>query len=208
MEQLEYNTQREPLRIKEYGRNIQQLVQHLKTVKDLEKRDKIAERVVNMMAQTNPQHKNNPEFIQKLWNHLYQIADYDINLSAEITVKNPETEKKALPELTYPQTNPKYKHYGKGIELMIQEALKLEGEKKEAYTKLILAYMKSAYRNWAKDNVNDDNIYADLEMMSNNQLTVDRTQRIYSSPSGNNNNRNNKGGKKNNNRRNFKKRSK
>lgn len=210
METLEYNTQRDLLKIKEYGRNVQQMVLHLKTVEDSEKRNKLAAAIVKMMAQTNPQQKNNPDFQQKLWNHLFQIADYKLDIEHEITVTEPEEGFKDIPKLAYPKKNPRYRHYGKGVELMIEEALILEGEKQEAYVKLILSYMKSAYLNWSKDNVNDENIYSDLDMMSKSQLPMNRTQRIYAvapSPSSSKGKSNNykKNNQSNSNKRNFKK---
>ncbi len=73
--ELEYNTSREILKIKEYGRNVQNMIAHIKNIEDDKERNDLAECIVNMMIQTDPTHKQNPEFIQKLWNHLYTIAE-------------------------------------------------------------------------------------------------------------------------------------
>jgi len=208
MEELQYNTGRDHLKIREYGRNVQELIQHIKGIEDSEKRNKLATYMANMMAAMNPQQKNNEEFKQKIWNHIYQIADFDIDLEKEFTIDKPISEIE-IPHLDYPKTNPKYRHYGKSIELMIQEAIKMEDqEKKAAYTKLILAYMKTAYLNWSKDSVTDETIFSDLELMSEGKLEFDKEQRIYS-PGGSNKPNNNHRRNNNNNRRNnnYKKRS-
>ena len=77
---MEYNSQHDQLKISEYGRNIQNMINYAKTVEDQEKRQRIVEGIIQLMMQITPQSKNVAEYKQKLWNHLLYIADYDLNV--------------------------------------------------------------------------------------------------------------------------------
>lgn len=205
---LDYNTSREDLKIKEYGRNVQNLIQYIKTITDEKERNEYAEVIVNMMAQTDPSQKQNPEFIQKLWNHLYYIADFDLDIDHEVQKISTEP-MKAKDKLNYPSNRPRNRHYGATVEFMISKAIELEeGEEKEVYIRTIVSYMKSAYKNWSKENVSDETIVSDLERISEGQLTFSSEDKIYSpipdvnTPGNNNRNKNNNNRNRNNNNRN------
>lgn len=197
--ELEYNTAREDLKIKEYGRNVQNMIAHIKHIEDDKERNDLAECIVNMMAATDLQQKQNPEFIQKLWNHLYTIAGGEINLERNVEMVSHEP-MKSTDKLDYPSSKPKRRHYGSTIETMIKEAMKLEeGETKDVYVRTIVSYMKASYKNWSKENVADESIISDLELMSDGKLTYDREGKIFTPHSNNNNNRSNNNNRRNNN---------
>ena len=89
MKNMEYNSEKEPMVISEYGRNVQNLINYAKTVEDKELRQKYAERIVALMYQMNPQNRNINNYRAKLWSHLVRIANYEIDIDA------PKPEKKA-----------------------------------------------------------------------------------------------------------------
>jgi hypothetical protein len=197
--ELEYNTSREILKIKEYGRNVQNMIAHIKNIEDDKERNDLAECIVNMMIQTDPAHKQNPEFIQKLWNHLYTIAEGEIKLDKEVALVSHEP-MQSDDKLPYPSSKPKRRHYGSIIENMVKEACELEdGDIKDVYVRTIVSYMKSAYKNWSKENVADETIISDLELMSDGKLTYDRDGVIFTPPSNDKNNNNNRRNNNNNN---------
>ena len=81
-EGLKYNTERDKLIISEYGRNIQIMIQHLLEIEDREKRTEAAHFIVSVMAQMNPQVKESNDYIHKLWDHLYIISDYKLDVDS------------------------------------------------------------------------------------------------------------------------------
>lgn len=173
---MEYNSQREELIIPEYGRHIQKLIQHAKTIENDEERQAVAEQIVQLMLQMNPQSKTMEDYRDKLWRHLFRIADYEINVVppngevplAEERFKKPE-------QLRYPETEAQYRHYGHSVQQLIKKCLAMEpGPKREAFKNVIASYMKLAYKTWNKDYyVSDDVIKADLNTLSGGQLTMD-----------------------------------
>ncbi|WP_235298600.1 DUF4290 domain-containing protein [Portibacter marinus] len=171
---MEYNTEKDPLVISEYGRNVQNLINYAKTVEDKEQRQKYAERIVALMYQMNPDNKNINNYRAKLWSHLLRIADYDIEVDApedsilaKEDVVKPET-------LSYPRTVRRYRHYGSNVMALIEKAIAMEeGPKKDAFAETIARYMKLAYRTWNREHyVSDEIIIEDLEKISKGKLKL------------------------------------
>jgi len=179
---MEYNTQKDRLRISEYGRNVQNMLEYAKTIEDDEKRQKTVDDVVKLMLMMNPQTKNVAEYQEKLWKHVYYIAKYDLEGVVPPTGKVPSPEDDAVrPDaLGYPAYKTRYRHYGHNVQILINKALKMEDEeKKEEFTKVIAAYMKLAYKTWNMNaNVNDNVIRADLKEISDGQLSLNEDEPI------------------------------
>jgi len=178
---MEYNSEREELIIPEYGRHIQKLIQYARTVEDDKERQAVAEQVVQLMMQMNPQSKTMEDYRDKLWRHLFRIAEYDIKVvppsgdvpTADELFKKPE-------QLKYPETEAQYRHYGHNVQQMIKKCLAMEpGPKRDAYKNVIASYMKLAYKTWNKEYyVSDDVIKADLGALSGGELTIDEEATI------------------------------
>jgi hypothetical protein len=171
--ELEYNTSRNKLVISEYGRHIQKLVEHAIEIKDKKDRQRFVEGVINIMGDLNPHLRDVADFKHKLWDHLYVISDFKLDVDSPY--EKPVIEKLfEKPEpLDYPNSKIKYNHYGKVIELMIVEAINMED--KELKNKLVIAIanqMKKSYVNWNLDFVEDDVIFNHLKKLSNNKLEI------------------------------------
>ena len=80
MHTMEYNSAREELRIPEYGRNIQKLIQHAVATEDKEFRQALTERIIELMMQMHPQNRNVEDYRDKLWKHLYYISEFKIDV--------------------------------------------------------------------------------------------------------------------------------
>ena len=172
---FEYNSQRPNLIIPEYGRHIQKMIDHAKTIEDPVKRQRTAESIVDLMNQMVPQGRQEEDYVDKLWKHFFRIAEYQINVVPPTGEKpEPHVLKRDLSTLPYSQTDLKYRHYGKNVNTMIAKAMEMEdGPKKDGFIHTIASYMKLAYKNWNKDHyVSDDNIVTDISMMSGHKLTL------------------------------------
>jgi hypothetical protein len=173
---LEYNSSRENLTISEYGRHVQKLIKHAKTIEKKEERQAFVESVINLMHQMNPQNKNVVEYRLRLWRHLFRIADYDIDVTPpeEVSTSRPVEEIEKV-RMKYPQSEFRFRHYGNTIQLMIEKAIKMEDEDmKQTFTEVIASYMKLAYRTWNKEHyVNDEIIKGDLVKLSKGKLKLE-----------------------------------
>lgn len=178
---LEYNSTRDKLKFSEYGRSTQKLVEYAKTIENREERQKAVEAIVEMINQLNPQTKNVLEYKQKLWRHVFKMADYDLDVDHPLGDNPREEDITFVPEqVNYPQHEFNWRHYGFNIREMIDKALKMEeGPVKKGFVESILSYMKLSYRTWNKEHfVSDDIIISDLGVMSGNKLSVDEDHTI------------------------------
>ena len=172
---IEYTSQKEPLIIAEYGRNIQKLVKHCKGIEDKEERQRFAEAIVKLMSLIVPQQHTKSDYYDKLWKHFFRLAEYEIDVdppSGEIPVAS-----KVLIEpqkVEYPTRNRTYRHYGIQIKDLIKKAIEMEdGEKKTEFVKIIGSFMKMAYKNWNREHyVSDEIIMEDLEAISEGKLKI------------------------------------
>jgi hypothetical protein len=168
---MEYNTDRNHLIMKEYGRHIQRMIEYVLTIEDKELRQQNAYAVIELMGFLNPHLKNVEDFRHKLWDHLFLISDFTLDVESPYPIPTRETLKAKPERLTYPKRYPKFNHLGKNIEVVIDKALKEENpEKKQGFANSIAYYMKLTYSNWHKELVHDDNIQSELSTITKGEL--------------------------------------
>lgn len=203
---LYYNTEVEKLEMPEYGRNVLKMVEQLRDIHDKAKRTEQAGAVVKVMESLNPQVHQQENWKQKLWDHLFMIAGYDLDVDSPYP--------KPLPELASSKPDPiplntqpiKARHYGRNIEnIMNLIAEQEDGEVKTAMIRSLAIYMRQQYLIWNKDTVADETIFADIHRLSGGrinvpegiQLTKISSDAQFSRPGMNLGFQNNKGGKYN-----------
>lgn len=173
---MEYNTTRNHLTMREYGRHIQKMVEHLMTIEDKELRQQNAHIVIELMGFLNPHLKNVEDFRHKLWDHLFYVSDFKLDVDSPYPIPQKETYKAKPGPLPYPKRYPRYSHLGKNLELVINKALGEESqEKRQGFANAIAYYMKLAYTNWHKDTVHDDAIQSELTSITQGQLEFTNT---------------------------------
>jgi hypothetical protein len=173
---MEYNTQRNHLTMKEYGRHIQRMVEYVLTIEDRQKRQQQAQVIIEMMGVLNPHLKNVEDFRHMLWDHLFFVSDFKLDVDSPYPIPTKETYKLKPDPLPYPKRKPRYSHLGKNLEIVIDKALKEENpEKRVGFANSIAYYMKLAYSNWHKELVHDDGIRAELNIITKGQLEFDST---------------------------------
>ncbi|HER08944.1 MAG TPA: DUF4290 domain-containing protein [Bacteroides sp.] len=173
IEDYDYNTSREKLIEPEYGRNIQKMVNYLKTIEDREERNRAARTVVAVMGNLNPHLRDVGDFKHKLWDHLAIIANFELDIDSPYDWP----EKAALEEkpnkVPYNQHPIRYKHYGRSIVMMIDKAVEMEpGEEKEDLVRMIANHMKKSYLTWNREAVSDEEIFMDLKTLSGGKLEI------------------------------------
>ena len=170
----DYNTRRPQMIIPEYGRNIQKMVEHAITVEPREERNKVAQSIINVMGQLNPHLRDIVDFKHKLWDHLFIISDFKLDVDSPYPIPDKETIFKKPEPLAYPQNKIKFIHYGKSVENFIAEAIKMkDSEEKTELIRAIANLMKKSYLTWNRESVDDDLIFSDLKLLSKGQLQVD-----------------------------------
>ena len=170
---MEYNTQREDLKLREYGRNVHRLIKYIQTVEDKDKRNVHAETMIELMKFVNPAMKESPEYAQKLWDDLYIMADYDLDIDSPFP--KPEANLDKPPQrVAYPKMDVRFKHYGKNIELLIEIAKQKEDPKeREEATIYIGKLMKAFYAATNREIVDDAIVIKNIRQLSGDALDLD-----------------------------------
>ena len=170
---LDYNTLREKLAMPEYGRNVLKMVEDMKQIPDREKRTSQARAIVKVMELLNPSVRQLDNYDHKLWDHLYMIAGFDLDVDSPYPC--PVAEEFATRPVPLPMKGEKIKatHYGRNIEKIIDLlSTEPEGEVKTEMIRSLAHYMRQQYLIWNKDSVSDETIFADIEKLSGGRLTV------------------------------------
>ncbi len=161
--------------IPEYGRNVQRMIQYSCTIEDREQRNKAAKFIINVMGQLNPAVKESGDYKHKLWDHLFIIADFKLDVDAPYPPPPPLSLSTKPEHLSYHDKEIEFKHYGKNIALMIEKATAYEdGPEKDALIKAIANHMKKSYLNWNRESVNDELIEKHLSVLSKDQLKLNQ----------------------------------
>ncbi len=171
---FDYNSTRNKLLLTEYGRNVQNMVKYICELPTKDERNRYAQVVIDLMGFLNPHLRDVADFKHKLWDHLFIISNYQLDVDAPYPKPLPENAHVKPEPLKYPNQRIKFKHYGKTIEMMIQKAKTIDEPVRRQYmVQSIANFMKMAYVQWNKDSVTDESILSDLFELSNGELKLE-----------------------------------
>ena len=181
---MDYNSDRSKLALPEYGRNLQNMVNHIMTIEDRNERNRAARTIIDIMGTMYPYLRDINDFKHKLWDHLAIMSNFQLDIDYPYIPPSPEFFNTPPLRIPYSNNTIRYRHYGKTIEFLIDKAAVHEDEKeRELLIKLIANHMKKSYVMWNKDSVTDDKILLDIQELSkgkikNTELTLTETKDI------------------------------
>ena len=171
---LTYNTEKEAIAISEYGRCIQEMIKKLPEIEDRQERTEAAKYIISVMVQMNPHIKESSDYEHKLWDHLYMISGYNLDVDSPYAPPIPVEQQSKPQHIGYQNNNIKYGHYGQYLIKMIEAAsLEEDDEVREALAYSLAGQMKRNYMEWNKSVVNDQVILDDLKAISGGRLVID-----------------------------------
>ncbi len=175
---MEYNTKRNSLIIREYGRNIQKMVEQLMQIEDRDKRSEAAKAVVRTMDQLNRSGDvggNKPDSIDywhKLWDHLFVMTDYQLDVDCPFPKVKKLDEKPVMVKPDYNKHHIRFRTYGRNMERIIKEVAQYPEEYRKRLSKPLVNHLKMLYLTFNRDSVNDNVIKQQLEELSDGLITV------------------------------------
>ena len=174
---MRYNTKEKRLALPEYGRNIQNMVDHCVSIADREERTRCANTIINIMGNMFPHLRDVNDFKHILWDHLAIMSDFALDIDYPYEVIKKEDLYTKPTKLPYNTGRITYKHYGKNLENMIKKATEYaEGEEKEYLIQLLANHMKKSFLTWNKEVVDDRKIFSDLDLLSKGNIVLDEEQ--------------------------------
>lgn len=170
---FQYNTQSKKLIISEYGRSFQNMVEHVLTIADREKRLKMAEALISVMEILNPSVKEQADYKQKLWDHLHIISEFKLDVDGPYPVPEKTKIHQKPEKVQYPNLPIKFRFYGRNLQFMVNKATSIENpELKAEFLNLLASFMTNSSRNWNNENLNNQQLAEHLEALSQNKLKV------------------------------------
>ncbi len=159
--------------IPEYGRNVQKMIDFACTMEDREERNKIANAIISVMGQLNPQLRDITDFNHKLWAHLFIMSEFKLDVDSPYPKPSPESFTSKPNKVPYPSNDIRFGHYGKTVERLIEAACQYEeGEEKQCLVGRIANLMKRSNLQWNSDSVKDETIVKDLKLLSKGKLNL------------------------------------
>jgi hypothetical protein len=170
---FQYNTQSKKLIISEYGRSFQDMVEHVLSIADREKRLKMAEALISVMEILNPGVKEQADYKQKLWDHLYIISEFKLDVDGPFPMPEQNKIHQKPDKVEYPSLPIKFRFYGRNLQFMVQKATSLDNQDlKGEFLNLLASFMTNSSRNWNNENLSNQQLAEHLEALSQNKLKV------------------------------------
>ena len=170
---MEYNTQRKKMELPEYGRSVQNMVDHALTIEDREERQRCANTIVNIMGGMFPHLRDVPDFKHKLWDHLAIMADFKLDIDYPFEIVKREELVMKPENIEYPNGAIRYRHYGRFLEGMVKKAAQIEDEtERKQLIRMLAVQMKKSLNNWNKEGIEDQKIVDDLREYSNGLIDL------------------------------------
>ncbi|NDV47014.1 DUF4290 domain-containing protein [Paludibacter sp. 221] len=169
---MEYTTNKK-LVMPEYGRNIQQMIDHALTIADREERTRCVNTIVNIMGNLFPYLRDINDFKHKLWDHVAVMSDFKLDIDYPYEIVKPENLHTKPEGIPYKNSRIRYMHYGRTLEEMIEKVGEYEdGEERTELIRLIANQMKKCFLTWNKEGVDDRKIFDDLHELSKGRINI------------------------------------
>lgn len=171
---MEYNTQRPHMILPEYGRNVQNMIEHAMSINDRSERNRAAVAIIEVMGQLNPHLRDVDDFKHKLWTHLFVMSDFQLDVDSPYEMPNKELLSEKPQLMPYPKNKIRYGHYGKYTENILKEAVNEKDPKAKEYLKNAMAnFMKKQFLAYNNDAVENNVIAQQLAELSGGELILD-----------------------------------
>ncbi len=170
---MQYNTQQTQLPLPEYGRSIQNMVNHAIALPDRSERNRCARTIIRIMGTIFPHLRDTAEYSHKLWDHLAIMSDFRLDIDYPCEVIHKEALQIKPARLPYPGKHVRFRHYGNHNLKMLEQVIDMpDSPQKATYIYLIACSMKRCYLAWNKKSVEDRKIFADIRELTNGAITI------------------------------------
>lgn len=174
IEGLDYNTQRERIKLNEYGREIQQMVDYCVSIPDREERQVCAEAIIDTMRKMNPSDQNINDRMQTLWDHLALMSDFKLDIDYPVEITTAEQMASKPEPVAYPNTRIPVRHYGRALFELFDTLKTMEpGEERDTLVRMTANQMKRCLLLWGHGNGDDEKVADDLARFTDGVIQLD-----------------------------------
>ncbi len=178
---MEYNTARGKLLLPEYGRNVQNMIQHAMEIEDREERNRAAQAIIEVMGQLNPHLRDVDDYRHKLWTHLFVMSDFKLDVDSPFEIPEEESLQEKPQKVEYPKSKIRFGHFGQYTQKILETSKSLADEGEREYmTNSMANFMKKQYL-LHNNNAVENNVIADQLMeLSEGDLKIENPDDLVS----------------------------
>ena len=177
---LDYNTQREKLIMPEYGREIQKMVEYACELPTKEERLKCAMTIIRQMENKNPQLRDNADYEQTLWDHLYLMSHRELDIDWPFDVSEADKILSKPEPMKLPNGNIRLRHYGHLVEELFEQLKTMpEGDERDALVRKTANQMKRDLATWGHGAMDDERVASDLARFTDGIIQLDLNSFVF-----------------------------
>ena len=177
---LDYNTQREKLIMSEYGREIQKMVEHACQLPTKEERLKCAKGIIRQMEMKNPQMRNNADYEQTLWDHLYLISHRELEIDWPYDVSEADKIMSKPEPMSLPNSKIHLRHYGHLVEELLEKLKTMPAcEERDTLVRRTANQMKRDLAMWGHGSIDDERVASDLARFTDGAIQLDLSKFVF-----------------------------
>jgi hypothetical protein len=178
---MEYNTARGKMLLPEYGRNVQNMIQHAMEIMDREERNRAAQAIIEVMGQLNPHLRDVDDYRHKLWTHLFVMSDFKLDVDSPFEIPNIESLQEKPQKVNYPKSKIRFGHFGQYTQKILETSAQLKDDGEREYmTNAMGNFMKKQYL-LHNNNAVENNVIADqMNELSHGKLKIENPDELVS----------------------------
>lgn len=171
---LTYKNLLKELRLPEYGRNIQNMLDHCLTIEDRDERTRCARSIVDAMSILFPAQGDQAAYRRKLWDHLAIMSDFRLDVDLPFELLRSESISGDPQNVEIGVHSMFRRHYGAVIEQAVLKAADMEeGEERDELFFRLADHMKKLLTAVNPDGVDDIKVFSDIYDITEGRVHLD-----------------------------------
>jgi hypothetical protein len=170
---LGYNTERKNMVISEYGRIIHEYIDIIIQESNRDKRTRMSKGLISVMENLNPAVKQQEDYLHKLWDHLYIISDFKLDVDSPFPPPSKEIVNTKPEPIPYPTQPIKFRFYGRNLQYFLDKALSIQNEEeRNIFLGSLASFMKNSSKSWNNEDLTDETIVNHIKSMTQGRINV------------------------------------
>ena len=150
------------------------MVEHAIGLPTIEERTQCARAIVKQMETKVPQLRQNANYKQTLWDHLYMISQKRLDIEWPYDISNAERIHSKPEPMKLPQNRIRMRHYGRLVEELLDRLKEMpDGPERDELMKLTANQMKLDLVQWGHGSIDDEKVADDMARLTDGAVQLD-----------------------------------
>lgn len=170
---MKYKISNTPLVLREFGRNIQSMIEQILLIESRDERTRQTEQLVRIIQQLHPQIKDNVESKKYLWDNIFIMSNYKLDVDSPFPKPDPKLRAKPPQRIPYKPKSHMFAQYGTNVEVTLNQAAAMpDSDKKWDTIMRVVAFMRQCLEVLDKESYLEKTISKHIYMLTNGKLNI------------------------------------